>query len=129
MKKVYLTALLILLSVTAFAKPVLVEIFYLPHRPAEAVVAKAEQALSGMHLTIKKYSFEDSASDKLIDKYKLHSHMPVAVFINGSDKAKINGRTVEFRNFPKGDAFVPNFEGGWTYQDLKKAAEAAGGKK
>jgi hypothetical protein len=129
MKKVYLTVLLLLASYSAFAKPVLVEFFYLPHRPAEAVVAKAEQALSGMNLTIRKYSFDDSASKKLIDKYKLHSHMPVAIFINGSNKANINGRTVEFRNFPKGDAFVPNFEGGWTYEDLKKAAEAAGGKK
>jgi hypothetical protein len=32
----------------------------------------------------------------------------------------IEGRQVEFKNFPKGDAFIPTLEGSWTFDDLEK---------
>ena len=118
------------MSASAFAASVNMEIFYLPHRPAVAVVEKIEQALSGMdYVHIKKYNFDDEATDKLVDKYKLYDHMPVAVFINGKDRYMVDGRETEFRNFPKGDAFVPTMEGKWSYEDLKKVAESLHGEK
>ncbi|MGD9809327.1 MAG: hypothetical protein AB7E76_03285 [Deferribacterales bacterium] len=130
MKKVFISVFVFLVSLTAFAAPVNIEIFFLPHRPAVAVVEKIEQALTGLdYITIKKYSFDDKAAKKLIDKYNLHDHMPVAVFINGSDTHKANGKDITFRNFPKGDAFVPSFEGVWSYSDIRHVAERIHGEK
>jgi hypothetical protein len=122
--------LIIFAASSAFADAVLVEVFYLPHRPAEAVVQKIDQTLAGIDgLLMKKYSFEDPSAGKLIKKYKLFNHMPVAVFINGKDTHTVDGIEVVFRNFPKGDAFVPTFEGGWSYGDLRKTAEKISGGK
>jgi len=120
-KKLYLIIMVMFISTYVYAGAVNVEIFYLPHRPAESVVEKIEQTLAGSNFVkIKKYSFDDNSSEALIKKYNLVSHMPVAIFINGTDTYSIEGKEVVFRNFPKGDSFVPNFEGGWSYEDLKK---------
>lgn len=97
-----------------------VEIFYLPHRPAMVVIDKVEQvAAEFVNVTVKKYSFEDPGAKKLLKKYKLTDHMPVAVFINGKDSFTVGGRSLRLRNFPKGDAFVPMFAGEWDYADLR----------
>lgn len=96
-----------------------VEIFYLAHRPALAVVAKVDKILAQFpKLKVKKYDFEARSSRKLLKQYKLTGHMPVAIFINGKNKFTINGQEIDFRNFPKGDAFVPTFAGEWDYTDL-----------
>jgi len=121
---------LFLQVVPARAGAVEMEIFYLPHRPAIAVVEKVEQVAAEFDdITIKKYSFEDPDAGKLLEKYGITEHMPVAVFINGKNSFTVNGRSLKFRNFPKGDAFVPTFAGEWDYSDLRTVlTELAGGK-
>jgi hypothetical protein len=97
-----------------------IEIFYLPHPPAMAVVGKVEQVAGEFaDVTIKKYSFDDPKSRKMVEKYHLTDHIPVAVFINGKDSFTIDGRVLRMRNFPKGDSFVPMFAGEWDYADLR----------
>ncbi|MBI5556109.1 MAG: hypothetical protein HY885_00565 [Deltaproteobacteria bacterium] len=104
----------------AQAAAIEIEIFYLPHPPAMAVVDKVEQVAGEFaKATINKYSFEDPKSRKMMEKYHLTDHMPVAVFINGKDSFTLDGRTVKLRNFPKGDPFVPMFAGEWDYADLR----------
>jgi hypothetical protein len=107
-----------------------VEIFYLPHRPAIVVVDKVAQvAAEFKDVVLKKYSFEDRVAVKLLKKYKMTDHMPVAIFINGRDSFTVNGRSLRLINFPKGDAFVPMFAGEWDYPDLRAILkELAGGK-
>ena len=104
------------------------EIFYLPHRPAMVVVDKVAQvAAEFKDVDLKKYSFDDRAAAKLVKKYKMTDHMPVAIFINGRDSFTVNGRSLRLINFPKGDAFVPMFAGEWDYPDLRAIlAELAG---
>ena len=121
---------LFLQVVPALAGAVEMEIFYLPHRPAIAVVEKVEQVAAEFNnITIKKYSFQDPDAEKLLEKYGITEHMPVAVFINGKNSFTVNGRSLKFRNFPKGDAFVPTFAGEWDYSDLRTVlTELAGGK-
>jgi len=98
----------------------LVEIFYLPHRPAEAVVRDVEQVVSKFPgVAIKTFSFEDPANRNILKKYGLTAHMPVAIFIDGKNEFTIAGRSFQLINFPKGNAFVPMFEGSWTYQDIE----------
>jgi len=117
----FLTSLSIV-NITAQAKTrtVLMEVFYLPHRPAEAVVTDIERLVEKFPgVEMKKYSFEDPANGKLLKKYGLTEHMPVAVFIDGKNEFTISGRSFQLKNFPKGNTFVPMFEGSWTYQDIE----------
>jgi hypothetical protein len=52
--------------------------------------------------------------------------MPVVIFINGRNEFTLGARKVVFKNFPKGNAFVPMFEGNWSYQDLDSVLSTAG---
>ena len=96
------------------------EIFYLPHPPALAVVSEVEIiAAEFKDVTITKYSFENPDVAKLLKKYNLTDHMPVAIFINGQNDFTVNGQKIGLRNFPKGNTFVPTFAGAWDYSDLR----------
>jgi len=109
------------------AAPV-VEIFYLPHRPALAVVAKVEAVAAEFSgIEVRKYSFEDAVGRRLAAEYGLTEHMPVALFINGRDRFTVAGRALSLRNFPKGDAFVPMYSGEWDYPDLRAILGELGG--
>ncbi len=115
---------------SAFGADIRMEVFYLPHRPAMAVVDKVEDVATEFnHVVFKKYSFADPAAEKLIKKYTLQEHMPVAIFINGENSFTVNGQKVRLRNFPKGDAFVPTFAGEWDYGDVRAILEELSGGK
>jgi hypothetical protein len=106
-------------TVPALAGDTEMEIFYLPHRPAMNVVGKVVNlAAKFTNVTVRKYSFDDPASKRLVEKYQLTEHMPVAIFINGKDRFVVNGHELRLRNFPKGDSFVPTLSGEWDYPDL-----------
>ncbi|MCF8062834.1 MAG: hypothetical protein K9M82_09980 [Deltaproteobacteria bacterium] len=110
----------------AKTRTVLVEVFYLPHRPAEAVVMDIERLVAKFPgVEMKKFSFEDPANGKLLKKYGLTAHMPVVVFIDGKNEFTISGRSFHLKNFPKGNAFVPMFEGSWTYEDIEAILKSA----
>lgn len=110
------------------ASEMLVEIFYLPHRPAEAVVSDVKAVLeSHQEFEVRTYSFEDPGSRKLLKRYGLTGHMPVAIFINGKNEFPVAGRSITLRNFPRGNAFVPTFEGEWSYQDLEQILQSLSG--
>lgn len=115
---------------SVFGSSIKMEIFYLPHRPAVAVVEKIDTLVAEFeNVVTEKYNFEDSASKKILKEYKLSGHMPVAIFINGKNSFTVDGKTISLSNFPKGDAFVPTFTGEWDYSDLRKIlADIAGGK-
>lgn len=111
---------------TAVAASGIVEIFYLPHPPAEAVVKDVEAVLKKHdQFKVAKYSFEDPQSRKLLAKYNLREHMPVVIFIDGQNEFSLRNRKVVFKNFPKGNTFVPMFEGNWSYHDLESVLSAA----
>jgi hypothetical protein len=122
-KAILITLLISLFAVMgltpAIATSDVVEIFYLPHPPAEAVVKDVEAVLKKYsQFKVDKYSFEDPKGREPVLKYKLREHMPVVIFINGKNEFILGNKKVIFKNFPKGNAFVPMFEGNWSYQDL-----------
>ena len=117
-------------AATVMAAGKKVEIFYLPHRPAMEVVRDVEDVLKKYNnITIKKYNFEDPANSEMLEKYNLKKHMPIAIFINGKHEFSIGTRKVVFENFPKGNAFVPFFEGNWSYRDLETVLKNLSGNK
>jgi len=125
-----LVSTLAMLTQTARGADIEMEIFYLPHRPAEAVVAKVEQVAAEFNnVNLKKFSFADPGAEKLLKKYNLRDHMPVAIFINGKNNFIVNGNRMNLRNFPKGDPFVPMFAGEWDYKDLRLILTEISGEK
>ncbi len=100
--------------------PQTVEIFYLSHPPAVAIVKKVEPIIAEFpKFQVKEFSFDDPGAKPLIEKYNLIEHMPIVIFIGGKDTFKVGDKSIELKNFPKGDAFAPSFEGGWSYEDLR----------
>jgi len=98
-----------------------IEIFYLPHPPALAIVKKVEPIIAEFPgFKVVKYNFDDPASKDKIAEYHLVNHYPVAIYIGGKNSFIVDGKTVSLLNFPQGDAFIPTYEGGWTYEDLRK---------
>jgi hypothetical protein len=117
----------VIIPVAAMAASGTVEIFYLPHPPAEAVVRDVEAVLKKHdQFKVAKYSFDDPESKKILARYDLREHMPVVIFINGRNEFTLGKRKVVFKNFPKGNAFVPMFEGNWSYRDLDGVLSAVG---
>jgi hypothetical protein len=129
MKTAIITVLLVYAVIgtaSAMAASKMVEVFYLPHPPAEAVVKDVEAVLKKHdQFKVTKYNFEDPQSKKLLVKYNLRQHMPVVIFIDGQNEFTLGKRKVIFKNFPKGNAFVPMFEGNWSYRDLDGVLSAA----
>ena len=100
--------------------PQTVEIFYLPHPPAVAIVKKVEPIIAEFpKFQVKEFSFDDPGAKSVIEKYNLTEHMPIVIFIGGKDTFTVGDKSIELKNFPKGDAFAPSFEGGWSYEDLR----------
>jgi hypothetical protein len=131
------TTLLCLLVITLFfqvtqvqAADTLIDIFFLPHQPALAIVSEVEKVAAEFDsIVIKKYSFEDPATAKLLKEYNLTDHTPVAIFINGQNTFTVEGKKISLRNFTKGNAFVPMFAGEWDYSDLRFILQEINGAK
>jgi hypothetical protein len=99
----------------------LVEVFYLPHPPVDPIREKIKNILEKFpDYKLKEYDFYNDNNKQKIESYNLVGHIPVAIFIDGKDSFLINGQKITFKNFPKGDAFVPTLEGSWSYDDLEK---------
>ena len=99
----------------------LVEVFYLAHAPARAILAKVEAILEKFpEYKVVKYDFDSETSKQKIEEYGLLEHSPIAIFVAGVNSFKIDDEVVQLANFPKGDAFVPSLEGSWSYDDLEK---------
>ncbi len=112
------------------ASDTLIDIFFLPHRPALEVVNEVEKVMAQFsNIEIKKYSFEDPAAKSLVKKYKLKGHTPVAIFINGQNTFVVKGGKISLKNFPKGNSFVPMFAGKWNYEDLQSILQRITGEK
>lgn len=103
----------------------LIEIFFLPHPPAQAIVDQVKTVLSKYpQFTVVEYDLTDTNNSAKIAEYNLVDHTPIAIFINGTNSFTIEGRNISLTNFPQGDAFVPTLEGTWNYSDLDKILAA-----
>ena len=135
MKKVLLIVLVILAaswtSVSLYASggqeanampgvPV-VELIYLNHGPVRSVVTDIDNLLEGYgeKIYIARYTFGSSEGKSFAEARKLDGHIPMAIFIDGSMKHKVEDRSVEFISFPQGQGTGFVDDGAWSVDDLK----------
>jgi hypothetical protein len=115
---------------TTIPGSVRVELAYLGHPPVMAVLQQLDPLLNGYgtKLDVIRYDLETPEGDAFIKQKGVIGHMPIAIFINGSDETTVNGRKIQFLSFPQnlGTGMVPN--GAWTVADLKAALDQAVGK-
>lgn len=134
MKKICWTVLLIsaILTLTACgasaSAPVVpvpsgtakVDIVYLNHPPVIPVLDQVTARLKpyGDKVKVTRYDFDTPEGAAFAQKMGIMGHDPLAIFVNGSQSFKLNGRIVTFNSFPQGGGtgMVPN--GDWTIDDL-----------
>jgi hypothetical protein len=112
---------------TTIPGSVRVDLAYLSHPPVMAVLQQVDPLLNsyGTKLDVIRYDLETPEGDAFIKQKGVTGHMPIAIFINGSDEVTVNGRKIQFLSFPQnqGTGMVPN--GAWTVDDLKAALDQA----
>jgi ABC-type glycerol-3-phosphate transport system substrate-binding protein len=110
---------------------VTVDILYLNHPPLRPVLANVDQLLAkyGDKVKVTRYDFDTQEGAAFAKAKNITGHEPLAIFINGSTDAKVDGRQVKFLSFPQGQGTGMVPDGGWSMQDLDAAlAQATGAK-
>lgn len=100
-----------------------VEIFYKPFAPSQKTLKMIEQVLENYadSLVIKKYGILDPASMPVIKKYGLpETHFPFALILDGSFSAEIDGKKIDFVEFPLEMKGIGRHEGNWSIPHLKQ---------
>lgn len=99
---------------------VTVEIVALEHPPVQAVLTDVEELLEGYgdRVELRRYDLETPEGEEFAARHDLVGHTPLALLIDGSVNATVNGQPVVFVGFPVGRGPVAAAEGGWTLDDL-----------
>lgn len=105
-----------------------VELFYKNKPPSLKTLGLVESVLEGRGgLRIIKRDILDPASEPFRKKYGLPStHFPFAVVIAGSFTAGIDGKTVDFVEFPLEMKGIGRHEGDWSMDQLRRVLDEPG---
>jgi hypothetical protein len=97
-----------------------VVVIYLNHPPVRPIVQEIDQTLAGYgdKVSVTKYDFDSPDGEAYAKKMKLTGHIPIAVFIDGSETFDVSGRKVKFESFPQGEGTGMVPDGAWTMTDL-----------
>ena len=108
-----------------------VDILYLNHSPLRPVLDEVDKVLAkyGDKVKITRYDAETQQGEAFAKSKGITQHEPLAIFINGSAEAKVNGRQVKFFSFPQGQGTGMVQDGAWSMQDLDAALAQATGTK
>ncbi len=100
-----------------------VVVLALDHPPVRTVMGDVDRTLAefGSRVKVRHLDFESKEGEDFADDKGLTGHVPVAIFVDGSTKATVNGRAVSFVGFPKGRGPLPAAEGDWTLEELRLA--------
>ena len=101
----------------------------LDHPPVRAVMDDVDRTIAefGDRVTVRRLDFESDEGQEFAEDKGVTGHVPLAIFLDGSPTATVNGRPVRFVGFPRGQAPVPVAEGDWALEDLRGAlAQRAG---
>ncbi len=114
---------------TGSAKATEVVVLALNHPPVRAVMSDVDGALAefGPRVKVRRLDFESKEGEDFADEKGLTGHVPIAIFVDGSSKATVNGRAVTFVGFPKGRGPLPAAEGDWTLEELRSALSQRAG--
>lgn len=97
-----------------------VEIIYLNHPPVIPIIGQVDAVLKTYRDKVKvtKYDFDTPEGAAFAQKMGIMGHDPLAIFVNGSQSFKMDGRTVTFNSFPQGGGTGMVPPGAWTVADL-----------
>ena len=106
-----------------------VDILYLNHGPVLAVLQQVDPVLAayGDQIQVNRYDFDTQEGAAFAKKMGINQHMPLAIYINGSDTFDLNGRKITFESFPQGAGTAIMAAGSWTFADLDAALKQATG--
>jgi hypothetical protein len=102
---------------------VTVDIAYLNHPPVRPVLDEVNKLLDsyGPKVSVQRYDFDTPEGAAFAQTHNLTEHVPIAILVNGSMDAKVNGRDVKFYSFPQGQGAGTGMvlDGAWTLDDLR----------
>ena len=101
----------------------------LDHPPVQRVMGEVNGTIAqfGDRVSVRHLDFESEEGQGFAEDNGVTGHVPLAIFLDGSPEATVDGRTARFVGFPQGRAPVPAAEGDWTLDELRGAlAQRAG---
>jgi hypothetical protein len=103
-----------------------VEVVYLNHPPVRPIVQQIDQVLAGYgdKVFVTKYDFDTPEGAAFAKKKGLSGHIPLAIFIDGSETFDLGGRNVKFESFPQGEGTGMVADGAWTMTDFQSALDS-----
>ena len=103
-----------------------VDILFLNHPPVRDVLTQVDPVLAayGDKVSVTRYDVDTTEGASFAKKKGLTGHVPLAIFVNGSQTFDVNGRKVTFESFPQGagTGLVP--DGAWTVADLDSVLQS-----
>ncbi len=109
--------------------PVKVEVLYMNHGPLQDSLEGIKKVFSQYKgkVNVSWYEFESKEGEEFMAKKKITQHIPLAIWMDGQAKFKVDGKDIVFAGFPTGSgpAF---FQGKWTNADLQKVLDQLTGK-
>ncbi len=109
---------------------VTVEIVFLNHPTIRKVLTQVDSTLAayGDKVNVTRYDFDTPEGEAFAEKKSLSGHVPLAIFVNGSQTFDLNGRKVTFESFPEGAGTGVVPDGAWTVADLDAVLKSVVGK-
>jgi hypothetical protein len=106
------------------AKPTRVEVLYMNHGPLMDTLDKMKSVFSayGDRIKVSWYDFESKEGEDFKAKKGIKQHVPLVIWIDGSEVVKVGQRQIKFVGFPTG-AGPAFFQGKWTIDDLRTALD------
>lgn len=110
--------------------PVQVDVLYMNHPPMQPTIKQLKELFSkyGGKITVSWHDLDTKEAQQFMAKKGIHEHVPLSIWIDGSQSAKLGKKTIQFARFPAGSG-PEGFQGDWTMQDLKNALEAISGRR
>lgn len=112
------------------AGPVKVDVLYMNHGPLIDTLNKMKSVFSGFgnRVVVSWHDFDTQEGEKFMAKMGIKEHVPLIVWIDGSQKVTVGGKQTTLAGFPTGSG-PAMFQGKWTMDELKAALDQATGKK
>ncbi len=103
-----------------------VEVVYLNHPPLRPIIQQIDQLLAsyGAKVSETKYDFDTPAGAAFAKQKGLVGHIPLVIFIGGSESFNLNGRNIKFESFPQGEGTGMVPDGAWSMADLKSILDS-----
>jgi hypothetical protein len=107
-----------------------VEVVYLNHPPVRPIIDEINKVLAsyGDIVNVIRYDFDTPEGAAFAKKMGLTGHIPLVIYIGGSETFDISGRKVKFESFPQGEGTGMVPDGAWSIADLDSVLKTKVGK-